>query len=36
MSGYVQIFKFKDKIMKLISFRTDDEKLLESYKTILD
>ena len=36
VSGYVQIFKFKDKIMKLISFRTDDEKLLESYKTILD
>ena len=27
--------KFKDRIMKLISFRTDDEKLLESYKAIL-
>ena len=38
MSGYVQIFKVKDgnkdKNNKLMSFRTDDEKLLEKCKAI--
>ena len=38
MSGYVQTFKVtegdKDKSNKLISFRIDDEKLLEKYKAI--
>ena len=36
MSGYVKTFKFKegnkDKSNKLMSFRLDDEKLLEKYK----
>ena len=32
MSGYVKTFK--DKINKLMSFRRDDEKLLEKYKAI--
>ena len=38
MSGYVKIFKNKDedkdKNNKLMYFCTDDEKLLEKYKTI--
>ena len=38
MSGYVKIFKVKegdkDKNNKLMSFRIDDEKLLEKYKSI--
>ena len=38
MSGYVKTFKVKegdkDKSNKLMSFRIDDEKLLEKYKTI--
>ena len=38
MSGYVKTFKVrdgdKDKNKKLLSFRIDDEKLLEKYKTI--
>ena len=38
MSGYVKTFKVKDgdkdKNNKLIPFRTDNEKLLEKYKTI--
>ena len=34
MSGYVKIFKVEDKNSKLMSFRRDDEKLLEKYKTI--
>ena len=38
MSGYVKKFKVKDgdkdKNSKLMSFRTDDEKLLEKHKTI--
>ena len=32
MSGYVKTFKVEDKINKLMSFRIDDEKLLEKYK----
>lgn len=39
MTGYVQIFKVnygdEDKSNKLMSFRVDDEKHLEKYKTIL-
>ena len=31
-SGYVKTFKVEDKINKLMSFRIDDEKLLEKYK----
>ena len=38
MSGYVQTFKVKfrekDKNNKWMSFRIDDEKLLENYQTI--
>ena len=34
MSGYVKTFKVKDKNNKLMSFRKNDEKLLEKYKTI--
>ena len=34
MSGYVKTFKVEDKINKSMSFRIDDEKLLENYKTI--
>ena len=34
MSGYVKTFKGEDKINKLVSFRIDDEKLLEKYKAI--
>ena len=38
MSGYVKTFKVKDgdkdKNNKLMSFRIDDEKLLEKYKAI--
>ena len=34
MSGYVKIFKVEDKNSKLMSFRIDDEKLLEKYKAI--
>ena len=34
MSGYVKTFKDKDKNSKLMSFRLDDEKLLEGYKAI--
>ena len=37
-NGYVKTFKVKggdeDKNKKLMSFRTDDEKLLEKHKTI--
>ena len=29
MSGYVKTFKVEDKINKLMSFRTDDKKLIE-------
>ena len=35
MSGYVKKFKVEDKINKLMSFRIDDEKILEKYKGIL-
>ena len=34
MSGYVKTFKVEDKINKLMSFRIDNEKLLEEYKAI--
>ena len=34
MSRYAKIFKVEDKINKLMSFRIDDEKLLEKYKAI--
>ena len=34
MRGYFKIFKVKDKNNKLMSFRINDEKLLEKYKTI--
>ena len=38
MSGYIETFKIKegdkDKNNKLMSFRIDDEKLLEKYKAI--
>ena len=34
MSGHVKTFKVEDKINKLMSFRIDDEKLLEKYKAI--
>ena len=38
MSGYVKIFKVEvgdtDKNKKLMSFRIDDEKLLEKFKAI--
>ena len=34
MSGYVKTFKVEDKINKLMSFRINDEKLLEKYKVI--
>ena len=34
MSGYVTIFKVEDRINKLMSFRIEDEKLLEEYKAI--
>ena len=34
MSGYVKKFRVEDKINKLMSFRIDDEKLLEKYKAI--
>ena len=34
ISGYLKIFKVEDKINKLMSFRIDDEKLLEKYKAI--
>ena len=34
LSGYVKTFKVEDKINKLMSFRIDDEKLLEKYKAI--
>ena len=40
MSGYVKTFKVKDgdkdKNNKLMSFRIDDEKLLEKYKAYSD
>ena len=32
MSGYVKKFKVKDKINKSVSFRIDDEKLLQNIK----
>ena len=35
MSGYVKTVKAEDKNNKLMSFRIDDEKLLEKYKAIL-
>ena len=34
MGGYVKAFKIEDKNNKLMSFRIDDEKLLEKYKAI--
>ena len=34
LSGYVKTFEVKEGDNKLISFRIDDEKLLEKYKTI--
>ena len=34
MNEYVKTFKVKDKNNNLTSFRMDDEKLLEKYKTI--
>ena len=38
MSGYIKIFKVKEgdksKSNKLMSFRTDNEKILEKYKAI--
>ena len=34
MSGYVKAFKVKERNNKLMSFRRDDEKLLEEYKAI--
>ena len=34
ISGYVKTFKVEDKINKLMSFRIDNEKLLEKYKAI--
>ena len=34
MSGYVKAFKVKDKHIKLMSFRVNDEKLLEKLKAI--
>ena len=34
MSGYVKTFKVKEGNSKLMSFRIDDEKLLEKYKAI--
>ena len=34
MSGYVKTFKVEYKINDLISFRIDDEKLLENYRAI--
>ena len=34
MSGYVKTFKVKEGNNKLMSFRIDDEKLLEKYKAI--
>ena len=33
LSGYTKIFKVNDKSNKLMSFRKDDYKLLEKYKT---
>ena len=35
MSGYLKTFKFENKIKKLMSFRIDNEKLLDKYKAIL-
>ena len=34
MSGYVKTFKVENRIKKLMSFRIDDKKLFEKYKTI--
>ena len=34
MNGFAKTFKVEDKINKLISFRTDGEKLLEKYKAV--
>ena len=34
MSGYVRTFKVEDKSNKLMSFRMDDEKLLEKFEAI--
>ena len=34
MSGYFKTFKVQDKINKLMSFRIDDEKILEKDKAI--
>ena len=34
MSGYIGRFKVKDKNNKLVSFRIDNKKLLQKYKTI--
>ena len=35
MSGYIKTFKVKDKNNKLMSFRIDDDKLLEKYKYMM-
>ena len=34
ISGYFKAFKVADKINKSISFRRDDEKLLERYRKV--
>ena len=34
MGGYLKTLKVEDKINKLMSFRIDDEKLLEKYQAI--
>ena len=34
MSGYIKAFKIEDKINKLMSFRINNENLLEKYKAI--
>ena len=34
MSGYAKTFKVKEKNDKFLSFRIDDEKLLEKYKAV--
>ena len=34
MGGYVQTFRFKEGDNKLMSFRIDNQKLLEKYKAI--
>ena len=34
ISGYFKAFKVEDKTNKLMSFRRDDEKLLERYRKV--